>query len=261
MKGLLRLFTQGDSCVLLSETSGKHVEKYQHFREFLRNNRNALRQLAEMEMLYYSGQSFTAADIGYQYENLFAYVRDLVRSLNALADDRFVALNLKAAEVNASITSILKSVITREPLALVIPLKEISSAAAGSVGGKAANLAHIGKQTDLNIPTGFVVTATGYDLFLRANRIDQMVLDELAGISPGDSRLEEVSHRLTNLILAAHVPDELVALVACALRRHRKADPTRYPPCHAQQCGARRLRRLVCRSVSIRLECCKGATC
>ncbi len=213
MKGLLRLFTQGDSCVLLSETSGKHVEKYQHFREFLRNNRNALRQLAEMEMLYYSGQSFTAADIGYQYENLFAYVRDLVRSLNALADDRFVALNLKAAEVNASITSILKPVITREPLALVIPLKEISSAAAGSVGGKAANLAHIGKQTDLNIPTGFVVTATGYDLFLRANRIDQMVLDELAGISPGDSRLEEVSHRLTNLILAAHVPDELVALL------------------------------------------------
>ena len=213
MKGLLKLFTQGESCVLLSGTSGKHVEKYQHFREFLGNNRNALRQLAEMEMLYYSGRSFTSADVGYHYENLFANVHDLIQSLNALADNRFVALNRKADEINASIALILKPVITREHMASVIPLHKIPPSASGSVGGKAANLAVIGKQTDLNIPPGFVVTATGYDLFLQANRIDQMVLDELAGISPGDSRLEEVSHRLINLILAAHVPDPLVALL------------------------------------------------
>ncbi len=213
MKGLLRFFSQGDSCVPLSETTGKHVEKYRHFREFLTSNRNALRLLAEMEVLYYSGRSFTSADISYQYEILFAHVRDLVRSLNALTDDRFAALYLKAKEINSSVTSFLKPVITRDAIAPVVPLKEIFPSATGSVGGKAAHLATIGQQTDLTIPAGFVVTATGYDLFLQANRIDQMVLDELAGISPGDSRLEEVSARLTKLILAAYVPDELVALL------------------------------------------------
>lgn len=213
MKGLLKLFTQGESCVLLSAASGKHVEKYQHFKEFLGCNRAALRQLAAMEMLYYSGQSFTSADVGYQYENLLANVHDLIHALNALADNRFSALNGKADAINTSITSILRPVITREAMAPVVALQEIRSFASGSVGGKAANLAVIGTQTNLKIPAGFVVTASGYDLFLQANRIDQMVVDELAGIAPGASNLEEVSRRLTNLILAAQVPDELVALL------------------------------------------------
>jgi hypothetical protein len=75
MKGLLRMFTQGDRCTLLAGASGKHVEKFGHFKEFLGGNRNALRALAELEMLYYSGQSFTAADIAFQYEQLFGQVR------------------------------------------------------------------------------------------------------------------------------------------------------------------------------------------
>ena len=58
-----------------------------------------------------------------------------------------------------------------------------------------------------------MVTATGYDLFLQANGLDQMVLDELAGLLPGDSRIDEVSDRLTGLIRTAHVPADLVALL------------------------------------------------
>ncbi len=195
----------------LSETTGKHVEKYRHFREFLLSNRDALRLLAEMEMLYYSGRSFTTADISYQYENLFGHVGDLVRSLNALTDDRFSVLYVKAKEINSSVTSFLKPAITRQTMAPVVSLQDVFPAAASSVGGKAAHLAVIGRQTEARIPAGFVVTATAYDQFLQANRIDQMVLDELAGLSPGDARLEEVSARLTQLILAANVPEELVA--------------------------------------------------
>jgi len=213
MKGLLRLFSQGDRCDLLSGTTGKHIERYRHFRDFLSSNRNSLRRLAEMEMLYYSGSAFTSADISYHYENLFGHVQNLVRSLNALADDRFSALYGQAREINSSVTSFLNPVITRVAMPSVVPLAEILPSALGSVGGKAAHLATIGKQTYLVIPAGFVVTATGYDLFLRENGIDQMVLDELAGISPGDFGLEEVSARLTRLILTADVPFELIELI------------------------------------------------
>lgn len=211
MKSLLKFFSQGERCELLSGTTGKHVEKYHHFKDFLASNRAALRLLAEMEMLYYSGNAFTSADISYHYEGLFSHVQNLVRSLNALADDRYPSLNLKAREINSSVTSFLRPVISRVAMPAVVPLAEVLPSALGSVGGKAAHLAAIGKHTDLVIPAGFVVTATGYDLFLRENGIDQMVLDELAGISPGDSRLEEVSSRLTELILTARVPEELAA--------------------------------------------------
>ena len=86
--------------------------------------------------------------------------------------------------------------ISRADLAPVVSLLELQPSDIGSAGSKAVHLATIGRQTDLLVPAGFVVTATGYDLFLKANRIDQMVLDELAGISPGDPKLEEVSNRL-----------------------------------------------------------------
>jgi pyruvate, water dikinase len=213
MKGLLRFFSQADSCVLLSASTGKHVEKFRHFRDFLNSNRDALRQLAEMEMLYYSGQSFTSADIGYHYENLFGQVLNLVRCLNALADNRFTVLSLKANEINSSITSILRPQISRSALAAVVSLLELQPSDIGSAGSKAVHLATICRQTDLLIPSGFVVTATGYDLFLRKNKIDQMVLDELAGISPGDSKLGEVSNRLQQLVRAAQIPDELIELL------------------------------------------------
>ncbi len=213
MKGLLRFFSQADSCLLLSATTGKHVEKFRHFRDFLVCNRDSLRQLAEMEMLYYSGQSFTLADIGYQYENLFGQVLNLVHCLNALADNRFAKLSLKASEINSHVTSILRPVIRRPELAPVVSLLELQPSDIGSAGSKAVHLATIGRQTDLLIPAGFVVTATGYDLFLKANRIDQMVLDELAGISPGDPRLEEVSNRLIHLVRAAQIPNELIDLL------------------------------------------------
>ncbi|MGD9661033.1 MAG: hypothetical protein AB7U63_07155, partial [Porticoccaceae bacterium] len=96
MKGLLRMFTQGDRCTLLAGASGKHVEKFGHFKEFLGGNRNALRALAELEMLYYSGQSFTSADIAFQYEQLFGQVRALVNALNNLSEHRYALLNQQA---------------------------------------------------------------------------------------------------------------------------------------------------------------------
>jgi pyruvate, water dikinase len=213
MKGLLSFFSQADSCVLLSTPTGKHVEKFRHFRDFLNSNRDALRQLAEMEMLYYSGQSFTAADIGYQYENLFSHVLNLVRCLNSLADNRFPTLSLKAKEINSCVTSILRPVIIRADMNPVVSLLELQPSDIGCAGSKAVHLSTIGKKTDLLIPPGFVVSATGYELFLKANRIDQMVLDELAGISPGDPKLEEVSNRLIQLVRAAHVPNELIDLL------------------------------------------------
>ncbi len=213
MKGLLRMFTQGDRCTLLAGASGKHVEKFGHFKEFLGGNRNALRALAELEMLYYSGQSFTAADIAFQYEQLFGQVRALVKALNNLAEHRYALLNQQADAINAHVRRVLRPPVIRHDLPAVVALADVPATATGDAGGKAANLARIARETDLLVPPGFVVTAGGYDRFLKDNHLDQLVLDELAGLSPNDPQLAEVSERLVNLILGAAVPEELVALL------------------------------------------------
>lgn len=211
MKGLLRMFTQGDQCTLLAGASGKHVEKFGHFKEFLAGNRNALRALAELEMLYYGGQSFTTADIAFQYEQLFGQVRTLVNALNNLSEQRYSLLNQQADAINAQVRMVLRPLVIRHNLPPVVALADLPATATGDAGGKAANLARIADKTDLLVPPGFVVTADGYDRFLKANHLDQLVLDELAGLSPNDPQLAEVSERLVKLILNANVPEELLA--------------------------------------------------
>ena len=213
MKGLLRMFAQRDRCTLLAGASGKHVEKFGHFKEFLVGNRNALRALAELEMLYYSGQSFTAADVAFQYEQLFGQVRTLVNALNNLSEQRYTLLNQQADTVNTQVRRVLRPPVNRQDLPVVVALADLPATATGDAGGKAANLARIAHETDLLVPPGFVVTTSGYDRFLKANHLDQLVLDELAGLSPDDPRLAEVSQRLVSLILDSEVPDELVELL------------------------------------------------
>jgi pyruvate,water dikinase len=213
------MFTRGERCTPLAAASGKHVEKYGYFKEFLAGNRDSLRLLAELEMLYYSGQPFTTADIAFLYEQIFTQARSLVTVLNQLSEQRYAVLMERANNINTQVRQILRQAVIRQDLPAVIALADLPADAVGDAGGKAINLARIAQQTGLNVPPGFVVTAGGYDRFLKANRLEQFVLDELSNLPAGDPRLEEVSSRLNKIILAATVPEDL----AQALRDHYAA--------------------------------------
>jgi pyruvate,water dikinase len=226
MKGLLRMFTQRGRCIPLAGTAGRHVQKFWHFKEFLSRNRNALRALAELEMLYYSGQPFTVADIAFQYEQLFGQVRELIDALNDLSERRYASLNQQADAINVQIRTIFRPPLIRHDLGHVVSLADLPAAAIDEAGGKAVSLARIARDTDLPVPPGFVVTAGGYRHFLKANRLEELVIDELAELSPGDSRLVEVSDRLVKLILNAAVPDDLAA----SMQAHYRAIEQRTRP-------------------------------
>ena len=159
MKGILRMFTQGDRCAPLADASGQHVVKFGHFKAFLAGNRNALRALAELETLYYSGQSFTLADIACTYEQLFGEVRSLVQALNDLSEQRYATLNQQAAAINTHIRTVLRPPVIRHDLPPVVALEDLPAAAAADAGGKAANLARIARESALAVPPGFVVTS------------------------------------------------------------------------------------------------------
>jgi hypothetical protein len=63
MLKLLGLFKRENVCTLLDTLQGKHAERYQHFRDLLKNNHGALNIMAEMEEAYYGGRALTLYDI------------------------------------------------------------------------------------------------------------------------------------------------------------------------------------------------------
>lgn len=70
---------------LLINVEGEIAEKYDHFMEFLSNNRDALGTIAEIEQLYYGGDPVSMEVVKSRYEELTAATRKLVEALNGVS--------------------------------------------------------------------------------------------------------------------------------------------------------------------------------
>ena len=89
-------FTKEQTCDFLSNITGELVTKYNHFREFLEFNRDALTQLAELEQLYYGGHINLLA-VRKQCDRLLRTLRQLVQALDGMGGGRHRNL-LKACD-------------------------------------------------------------------------------------------------------------------------------------------------------------------
>ncbi|MBU2519625.1 MAG: phosphoenolpyruvate synthase [Nanoarchaeota archaeon] len=75
------------------------------------------------------------------------------------------------------------------------------------VGGKGANLGELVK-AGFPVPKGFAVTTDAYEVFVRANKLNDKIQQLLSGLDVDDNeRLNEVSLEIQEMMLNAEVPD------------------------------------------------------
>lgn len=95
---------------------------------------------------------------------------------------------------------------------LVCNLKEVSLRNIDQVGGKAASLGEMLQALnaqEVRIPEGFVVTASAYRLILQANNLNEKIQLLLKPLTP-DSDVSATAQTIRDLILQAHIPENLV---------------------------------------------------
>jgi hypothetical protein len=63
-------FKKEDACTLLVPLEGEHAQRYQHFRDLLKNNYIALHRAADIEEAYYGGRPFTLQWVKSKYRRL-----------------------------------------------------------------------------------------------------------------------------------------------------------------------------------------------
>lgn len=90
MKSLLNIFSKKDACLLLTNLQGGHVEKYRSFTDFLKHNNNALKAIADMEQVFYSGRPFSLPFMKMKYERLRESVSGVIVSLQAMSGKGFL---------------------------------------------------------------------------------------------------------------------------------------------------------------------------
>ncbi len=213
------LFSRKKVCHFLVNVEGEVAVKYNHFMEFLTNNRAALGIISELEKLYYGGNPLTMAGLESQYDELTEATRRLLEALNGVTAGKYGELTRVYERIDQEVASLLASQPRRHEGELVMPLEALGPDMLKVAGTKAANLATINKFLGAPIPPGFVITAWALDFFLQATGLAQPIEEILDGLSPEAlDDLEAKSQAIQDMILKAQVQATLAEEILKAYR-------------------------------------------
>ncbi|WP_373500310.1 PEP/pyruvate-binding domain-containing protein [Desulfococcus sp.] len=212
------MFFKADSCRLLDNPAGPAAQRFAHYDDFLNHNHQALRHLAELEMLDRGDGLATLASIQRRAADLLEEVSGLVEAIRGLAGDRYPELPEVFKRVAGDLAPLMKR--ERNPIQgpLVLPFPMLESGHLPLAGAKAVNLALIRNRLGFPAPDGFVVTTAAFDLFLRENRLLEAIDDMLAVFDPDADDIEEECRRIRERILEAPLPEVLTEALHGAYR-------------------------------------------
>lgn len=183
------------------------------FRQLVASNNLALEVMSEMEELLRGATPFGVPQIRGMCAQVTANVFKMIRCLDGMTDGRYGVLYDRLRAIQAEIGRHVES--GREPLAgpLVLPLHQVSAADSGEVGPKMANLGELGR-IGLDVPCGFVVTASGFRRFFEFAGLNAEIeaLIRERQVDRLDARYA-LSSSIQELIVAAQLPDDLVQAI------------------------------------------------
>jgi pyruvate,water dikinase len=192
--------------------------RYHQFKLLLNANSKALEAIARLEQARRALEPFGMPFIRATATEVSVSVARIVRALEALAPGKYAPLWTRFREIEARLEAALAASGFPEADALVLPLASVHRGLAGQVGGKMANLGEVANRLGLSVPAGFVVTTQAYACFMAHNDL-QAEIDRLVQAAGGDrAHALELSARIQQQIVRAHVPPRLAEAVAGAYR-------------------------------------------
>jgi pyruvate,water dikinase len=199
-------FGKKKTCDFVANVTGELITKYNHFREFLEFNRDALTQLAELEQLYY-GSRINLLAVRKQCDRLLLTVRKLVRALDGIGGGRYRNLLKACDRVEQELLPLFHSGPCCLIGDLVLPLEALRPETVTEAGSKATNLATIARFVKLPVPPGFAITSYAFERFMEEDKLAVPIEMILASLNPDDPEdFEAQSAIIQNSIRNAAVP-------------------------------------------------------
>ncbi len=201
------IFSKKQACIPLTNIQGAAAKKYRLFKGYLSHNQAALKAIAELEQLYYSGKPFALTSVRRKYEDLLEAVYGAIHTLEAVSEKKYPAMHTTLQEIDAFISDDIKPIYTYITEDLVLPFEQISLELKKLVGSKAANLSFIKNELGLPVTEGFAITAYAFEGFIKENSLLKPIEIELSKISTDSlENLEKISEGLQRMIMDAEVP-------------------------------------------------------
>ena len=182
--------------------------------DFLKHNNNALKLIADMEQIFYSGRPFSLPFMSMKYKRLLESVTGVIASMEALSGQKFSSLNNRMHEMDRALAEELRPVYQYATHDIILNFEEVTPELTNMVGAKAGHLAFIKNTLGLPVPEGFAITASAFERFIAENNLSSQIEERLSGLSPDlTGNLESISDELITTIMTSDVPQDIIEAI------------------------------------------------
>ncbi len=197
--------------------------RYEHFRGLLTANNNALQAMADLEKIYYSGESYRMAAIHSKITTILVNVYKMVRNLLEMSDGKYAELQQKLEKISSDLDEIIEKHPPCHEGPFILPLTEVNLGARNLVGDKMARLGDIAPLSAILVPQGFVVTASATRHFLTSRHIDE-INRKLQMLDPDDlDQFYKTCAEMQKIVTDSPLPPDLEELLHVHYRRLEQA--------------------------------------
>jgi pyruvate,water dikinase len=193
------------------------VERYQAFREVLKNNNEVLLTMADMQEKASGAFVFDKAYVESSYEAVASGVKRIIDNLNILGAGKYQDLVVPYERNDAAIRDRLAAKATIPETDYVLALDDLGKESVKSAGGKLAHLGEIANAIGLPVPQGFVVTTYAYQAFVQHNQIQDVLSEKTSNLDIRNfDELQAASDEMQELIKSGEIPPDLSEAIIAA---------------------------------------------
>jgi pyruvate,water dikinase len=188
---------------------------FRQFRDVLKNNNRSLEIITDIGEVLSGDYLFDIQYIRRSYRELSASLEGSLSSFEKLTTRRYSRLRTVYQSIDENIRRAIDGA-SPQRKEMVVIVEDIDDSTAGSVGGKARNLAELGNRLGLPVPASFVITTQATEAYLLHNRVM-----ERSGLTGGPDA-GRAYQEARELILHGEMPKELSHAIERGLKRLRK---------------------------------------
>lgn len=204
------------------------TKRYALFRSLLTANNNALQAMAELEKMYYSGESYRMAFVRSKISAILVNVYKMVRNILEMSDGKYRELEEIFERISHDLEEIVEKKYNYQQGPFILPLDEVKKNNKDQAGEKMTNLGEISSLPGIFVPQGFVITASATRHFLTADHITE-INRRLQVLDP--EKLEDLYKscgEMQKIVMDTPLPPDLEELLQLHFNRLEKET---YPDC------------------------------
>jgi len=194
----------------LAEIRRTFATRINHFKRLIQANTRAHEQMAELEEALRGFQPYGMQYVRALCTRLSASIFQMIQHLDSLNPKTYEKLFDIFDTLQSTIHMHISPVSHAEENDLILEIHSIGRDHADMCGPKMAMLGEAANNLNMKVPTGFVVTAAAYRLFMKSGGLNEEIDRQIQGTNFEDMEsMIRLSSRIMQLIIETSIPESL----------------------------------------------------